>query len=421
MLRLYSLIYAIALFLVFPFELRKRPANLWRKWLRERFGGLKDPTSSSGDGASPLIWVHAVSVGEAIAAACFIRAFNKKHPEYRVVMSTVTDTGQKVARERLSGLGRVVYMPFDMAWTIRRAIRGLKPTIFVNMETELWPNLFNSLREAGIPVVVMNGRISEKSFRGYRKIRHFMKSVIKSVNMFCMQNEEYAGRIIELGADKENVEITGSFKFDVNVRDEVLQWTRALHGPVIVAGSTHAGEEELIVTVYRELRGRHHELNLVLAPRHPERFDEAERVLRSKGVAYVRRSALNTSGAGGLSGSVVLLDTVGELSSVYGVCDVAVIGGSFIRHGGQNPLEPAYWGKPVVCGPYMDNFPFIKEFYMEGAALEVKAEGLLEALAALIASPEGMKRMGEKARGMLMKNQGAVQKALRLVEEHIGV
>lgn len=418
---IYNLIYSAAMALLLPFEYMKRPAGIRRRWLSEKFGDVERQSGPPGKGWTtcriPTLWVHAVSVGEVIAASAFIKAFREKHPEYKIVVSTITDTGHKVAEERLKGLAGIIYMPFDLPFALRRAISRVRPSALVIMETEIWPNTFRTFREQGIPVVLLNGRISEKSFRGYRKIGWFMRKVLGGVALFCMQNETYAERIIAVGADNKKVIITGSFKFDIKVRDEILAWTKRLKGPVLVAGSTHRGEDELLVSVYNRLRKDFSGLNLIITPRHPERFDEVEGVLKAADVPYFRRSRI--SAGMDISGAAVLLDTVGELSSVYRVADVAVIGGSFIKHGGQNFLEPAFWGKPVVCGPYMENFPFVREFYDDGAAVEADNESLHDVLKDLLSSPEKRNLMGEKAKSLLNANQGAVDKALDALEKII--
>jgi 3-deoxy-D-manno-octulosonic-acid transferase len=220
--------------------------------------------------------------------------------------------------------------------------------------------------------------------------------------------------MISLGADRDNVINTGSFKFDVNVTVEEAGWARSLNGPVIIAGSTHRGEESLALEAYKGLIKKHEELVLIIAPRHPQRFDEVWDALRLEFPGSLRRSGLED--AEHISGAVVLLDTVGELSSVYRAADVAVIGGSFIPHGGQNPLEPAYWGKPVICGPHMDNFPFIKEFYDAGAALECSSETLEACIDSLLESSERRMEIGGRARDILVRNRGAVQKTIEVVE-----
>jgi 3-deoxy-D-manno-octulosonic-acid transferase len=418
---IYNLIYGAALAFVLPFEYRKRPAVIRKMWLAEKFGDIEKQYVPPSEGWTscriPTLWVHAVSVGEVIAASAFINEFKQKHPEYRIVVSTITDTGHKVARERLGGLAGVIYMPFDLPFALRRAISRVRPSVFVIIETEIWPNTFRTFREVGIPVVLLNGRLSEKAFAGYRRIRHFMKKVLEGVSLFCMQNEVYAKRITEIGADKSKVMVTGSFKFDIKLEDKKLDWTDCLSGPVVVAGSTHRGEDELLVSVYKRLKEDFGGLNFIITPRHPERFDEVEGILKSAGVPYFRRSLI--SGEMDIRGAAVLLDTVGELSSVYGAADVAVIGGSFIKHGGQNFLEPAYWGKPVVCGPSMENFPFVREFYDEGAAIETDNEGLYIVLKDLLSSPEKRRLVGEKAINLLNSNQGAVQKAVAALERII--
>jgi 3-deoxy-D-manno-octulosonic-acid transferase len=407
---LYSLLYAVALAFVFPFEYKKRPEGIRKRWLDEKMGHV--PLGATG----PCIWVHAVSVGEVIAAETFIKALKEKHPKLRIVVSTITDTGQAVARERLKGLAEAVYMPFDLVFILRRAISRLRPFLFIIMETELWPNAIWSMQSAGVPVLMLNGRVSEGSFKGYRKIKFFIRRVLKAVNVFCMQDEEYAGRMTELGAPRSRVKVTGSFKFDLSLPDRKPDWGELLKGPVIVAGSTHRGEEQMLISVYERLKTKVEDLTLIIAPRHPERFDEVEGLLKEKWLKYVRRSKLEESG---ISGMIVILDTIGELSGVYSLADVAVIGGSFVEHGGQNPLEPAYWGKPVVCGPHMENFPFIEDFYSSGAAVLSSRETLYDVLRDLVSSPEKCKSIGGAAAELLKKNQGAVERAIEVVERYL--
>jgi len=362
------------------------------------------------------VWVHAVSVGEVIAAETFIKALKKRYPDINVVVSTITDTGQKVAGERLRGIADTVYMPFDLDFIMRNAIKALKPRLFVVMETELWPNAIWGMQSANVPVVMLNGRISDSSYKGYSKLKIFMKNVLRHVNIFCMQDEEYARRITDLGAPADRVKVTGSLKFDISLSGHRPEWGGFIKGPVIVAGSTHRGEEDLIVVAYDKLRADFGDLNLVIAPRHPERFDEVEKLLKDRSIKYVRRSKLNESE---ISGTVVLLDTIGELSGVYAIADIAVMGGSFIEHGGQNPLEPAYWGKPVVCGPHMENFPFIDEFYAHDAAVQTSGGSLYETLRGLISSREKRESMGRAAGELLKKNRGALDRALDVVEEYL--
>ncbi len=407
---LYSLIYTLALAFIFPFEYRKRPESIRKRWLTEKLGRIR--TESSGSS----LWVHAVSVGEVMAADTFIKALKNKNPGLRVVVSTITDTGQKVAQSRLRGIAEVIYMPFDLSFAMKRAISKLRPSIFIIMETEIWPNAIWCMKGADVPVVILNGRISDNSFGRYRNIRFFMKYVFNCMDMMCMQDEEYARRIIAIGAPEDKVKVTGSFKFDIDLQGGKPAWGSQLKGPVMVAGSTHRGEESLLFSVYEKLKTEFGNLNLIIAPRHPERFDEIEELLKEKWLNYIRKTQMGDSE---ISGRVVLLDTVGELSVVYSLADVAVIGGSFIEHGGQNPLEAAYWEKPVVCGPHMENFPFTDEFYARGAAVRATKETLLDELRFLLRSPERRKAVGEEGAGLLKKNRGAVERAIAIVEGYL--
>ncbi len=412
---LYSLIYSLALVVVAHFEYMKRPIGIRKRWLSEKLGrvGL-----GGGDvpGGPETLWLHAVSVGEVLAAETFLKALLDRHPGLRVVVSTITDTGQRLAEERLSGTAKVIYMPFDLRVFIKRAIAAIKPTVFASMETEFWPNLLWCMKDAGVPVIVINGRISDDSYRGYRRIRFFVRGVIGAVSEFCMQDEEYRRRIVELGAPPERVTVTGSLKFDITLSSEPPSWAGLLNGPVLVVGSTHRGEDEIAVDAYCRLRQEFAGLNMVLAPRHPERFDEVEGLLRDRGVEYFRRSRLPS---GGMSGTVVLLDTIGELSGVYGAADVAVVGGSFVPHGGQNPLEPAYWGKAVVCGPNMWNFPFVEDFIRQGAVARAGEGELFGVLRELLSSPEKRQEMGMRAKHILDANRGATEKAVRAFEGYL--
>jgi len=421
----YSLLYTVALLALLPYEYFRRPKSLRRRWLRERCG-LTAPFSATGH--SSAIWVHAVSVGEVISAIPLIREIKGRYPSLRIVISTVTDTGQKLARERISDLAYPVYLPFDLALVLKKVIKSLKPRLFIVMETELWPNTFRVLRKEGIPILVVNGRISDRSFKGYKKIRFFIKEVVKWVDMFCMQEEVYKKRIRALGADEDRIMVTGNFKFDITPLDRIPEWSGSLRGPVIVAGSTHEGEEDLVVSVFMRLRNEHSELNLIIAPRHPERFHKVEDMLRAQGLPYIKRSEMSPRATdrgqeGGenqrLSGTIIILDTIGELAPAYGMAEVAIIGGSFASHGGHNPLEPAFWGKPVVCGPHMENFPFIQDFYTERAAIKTEEEGLYGVLNELLRSPEKRTTMGKKARLLYDEKAGAVHRAMEILELYL--
>jgi 3-deoxy-D-manno-octulosonic-acid transferase len=337
---LYTLFYIFALIVILPFEYYKRPREIRKRWLREKCGLYP---SSSVSCPSSFIWVHAVSVGEVMAAIPLLRKLKAAYPAKSIMLSTITDTGQKVAREQSPFGTRVVYLPFDIPAILKSMIEGMNPELFIIIETELWPNLLRILKKNRIPVILLNGRISAKSFRGYHMLSFFMKKVLSAVDAFGMQNEEYADRLKRLQADGRKIQVVGNFKFDADPPAHIPRWASFIGRPVIVAGSTHEGEEELIASAYTALRKEFPDLNLIIAPRHPERFGRVENMLRVQGMLFLKRSELaEKQKTNIIHGTIILLDSVGELAAVYGIAAVAVMGKSFRGYGGQNPLEPAY-------------------------------------------------------------------------------
>ncbi|WP_333652854.1 3-deoxy-D-manno-octulosonic acid transferase [Dissulfurispira sp.] len=446
----YSILYLIALLFLFPFEYLKRPKELRKRWIRERFGLYKTTLQHSNTPVSS-VWIHAVSVGEVIAAVPLIKKIKERHPATEVIVSTVTDTGQKIAREKAGDTARIIYMPFDLPLSIKNAANRFNPSIFIIMETELWPNAIRTLNKLNVPVLLMNGRISEKSFIGYKGIRFFIKNTLRDMSLFCVQNELYADRLKALGAKPEKVRVIGSLKFDTGHSSPVPEWTKIFRRQkgtvpdlrteqsevvesglspnrqqiidnnkefVIVAGSTHRTEEDIILDAYIKLKKDFPETNLIIAPRHPERFKEVEELIKKKELEYIKRSDV-TGHESRVTGVVILLDVIGELSSVYSACDVAIMGGSFIEHGGQNPLEPAYWGKAIVCGPHMENFPFIDDFYRGGGALKVNAENLYQTVKELLNSQEKILSMGKIAKELYEKNAGATDRAMEIIGKYL--
>jgi len=416
---IYSIIYSIAVIFLLPFEYFRRPKEIRKRWLRERFGGELEGFRKEGQ--SGIIWIHAVSVGEVMAATPLLKGLKEKYPSKAIIFSTVTDTGQKVAREMATEGTKIVYLPFDIPQIMNSVVKKVMPEILIVIETELWPNLYRAFKQNGIPIILLNGRISENSFRGYRKISFFMKKVLSCVDFFGMQNQEYAGRLRSLGVPAARVKSIGNFKFDARPSPLIPEWTERIHGQVMTAGSTHDGEEDLITSVYTALRKDFPDLNLILAPRHPERFQNVEEMLKSKGVSFVKRSDLNTEQTKPqtLTGTIILLDTIGELSAIYGISDIAIIGKSFRGSGGQNPLEPAYWGKPVICGPHMENFPVIRDFFKAGAAIEVDENNLYAKLKELLLHPEKAREVGLRGHEIYRKNAGAVKAAMEIVARYL--
>ncbi len=418
MFLLYTIIYIFVLIFILPFEYLKRPKELRKKWLREKFGffNLSFTTYSSS-----YIWVHAVSVGEVMASIPFLGGLKENYPSRKIILSTITDTGQKVAKEKAPQGVITVYLPFDIPFIIERVLKKVNPEILILIETELWPNLLKKFKGENIPIILLNGRISEKSLRGYQKISFFMKKVLSYVDFFGMQNEIYAERIKKFDINSNKISNLGNFKFDITPSSYIPEWIKKIQNPIIIAGSTHEGEEDLLSSVYVDLKKDFSDLNFIIAPRHPERFKEVEEMLKAKGIKFIKRTALNGehNASQKINGTIIILDTIGELSSVYQISDIAIIGKSFYGYGGQNPFEPAFWGKPIICGPHMENFPIIQDFYKEGAAIEVQKETLYFKLKELLLNPEKSKDIGSKAKELYQKNSGSVGRALGVIQRYI--
>jgi 3-deoxy-D-manno-octulosonic-acid transferase len=420
---IYSLLVAAAILIGSPWFLYQ--ALRHRKYLgslRERLGRL--PVSFNLD-AEPSIWIHAVSVGEVLAARPVISSLRERHPGLRLFVSTTTRAGQQVARRQVQDADGVFYFPFDFARVVRRVLDVVRPRLFVTVESEIWPHVLRECRRRGVRTAVVNGRISSRSFPRYRLARPFFGRVLADVDRFCMQDDESARRIIEMGADPARVVVTGSLKFDAAAatpsgargRDRALRFFRvARDRPVFVAGSTMRGEEPAVLRAFRRVKTTAPEALLVLAPRHAERFDEAVHLARGEGFATVRRSDLAIDDEP--RADVVVLDTIGELAQLYQLATVAFVGGSLVPTGGHNILEPAVFGRPIVFGPSMTNFAEIaRQFLAHGAAVQVHSERHFEdALVELLADPVRRASLGAAARALVDANRGAKDRTLEALE-----
>jgi 3-deoxy-D-manno-octulosonic-acid transferase len=392
--------------------------------LSQRMGYL--PVSFNLDGEES-IWIHAVSVGEVLTARALISDLKRRYPHLRVFLSTTTLSGQQVARRNVQDIDAVFYFPFDLTFIVRRTLRLVKPRVFIMMETEIWPNLLRACKALGVATVMVNGRISSRSYPRYRLVKPFMRHVLTHVDKFCMQSEESARRIIDIGADPGRVTVTGSLKFDsLDVpgastiegrgQNRVLRYFRMSPGrPVIVAGSTMRDEEEPMLQAFRRLKSSVNNPLLVLAPRNPERFGEVLQLARSHAFVTVRRSDLPIDAEP--RAEVVLLDTIGELAQVYQIATAVFVGGSLVDTGGHNILEPAVFGKPIVFGPHMQNFAEIAEaFVAQDAAVQIShPRQLEEALLALLTDPVRRARLGAAARALVESNRGAKEKSLAVI------
>ena len=421
-LLIYKILYIMVALFLLPREYFKRPSQLRSRWIREKFGFFK-ALDEKIQNKKPKIWIHAVSVGEVISVQSLIKKLSEN---YEIILSTITDTGQRVAEDRFKDYPvRVIYMPFDTSCALRRTLTVFNPSALILTETELWPNLIY-LSSKKMPVILVNGRLSNNSFKGYRKIRFFIKHLLKSMSLICVQEKEHKERFIELGADKEKIHVTGNMKFDIELKEINFQWESIIPHPVILAGSTHDPEEEFILNAYLNLNIKS---TLIIAPRHPERFGTVEKMIRNKIEEVsieINFSKLSDLTSNSLSYNksqaesfIILVDQMGILGSLYRVCDIAIIGGSFIPHGGQNPLEPAYWKKPIICGPYMHNFPFIEEFLKQEACLITDKDGLTYLLSALVKSSKKMQEIGQRAYEIFLKKSGATEKTLKLLKNII--
>ncbi|HEV7859789.1 MAG TPA: 3-deoxy-D-manno-octulosonic acid transferase [Pyrinomonadaceae bacterium] len=395
------------------------------KGLRERMGTLPAIVT----GGRPVIWLHCVSVGETQAARPLALALLERFQGHALVVSTTTLTGQQVAREVFQERANAVfYFPFDWSWSTRRALRAVNPSAVLIMETELWPNFLRECRARGIPVALVNGRLSENSFRRYKLIRGFMRRVVDSLSLALMQTEADAARLLALGLRPERVLVSGNVKFDggTNPSEQVLTMEfKKRFGfddgrPLIVAASTHAPEERIIIAAFKELQSSLGPTcaRLLLAPRHPERFAEAATLLDASGLAWARRShALAPEDA---ARDVILLDSIGELRAVYLLASIVFVGGSIARTGGHNVLEPAAAGACVLTGHHTYNFAAITKAFIEAHALlqlpavteSEAAPVLAHALEELLTDDEWRRGFGERARIVLEQNRGATQRTI---------
>ncbi len=395
-----------------------------RRGLRERFGFYAADRLAPLEGKK-VIWVHAVSVGETRAAAPLVKSLKSRFPDRALVLTNVTETGHKVA-QGIAGIDLCLYFPYDFAWTVNRVFRQLQPELVIIVETEIWPNFIRAAGRAGVPSVLVNGRISDRSFPRYRWLRFFIQPVLGEFSLLCMQSPLDSERIVAMGAPAGRVEVTRNLKFDMQTggldHGEPASVRRKFglpaDGRVFVAGSTHAGEEEQVVEVYRRLLENGLDLVLVLVPRHPERCRAVGELLTSRNLSFVRRSELDETPAPLLAGSVLLVDTVGELLRFYAAADLVFVGGSLVPVGGHNVLEAALLKKPVLFGPHMHNFKEISRLLAEaGGGIEVAgSEELYSTAAGLLGDPERCRAMGAKGHALLQQNRGATERTLQAIE-----
>ena len=399
-----------------------------RRGLPQRLGLSAEKASpQSGDRTAGVIWIHAVSLGEVVAVVPLVRDLRRRYPSARLIVSTVTETGREAVEQRLQGLAEHRYAPLDFPWVVNQVIDRLRPILYIFVETELWPNLLRSLHRRNIPSMLVNGRLSTRSFNRQRLpvVRKFYREMLNLITCCLMQSQRDAERIVELGAEPARVRCTGNIKFDQPLPQPTSQGTglsKTLLGltgeeQLWVAGSTHAGEEEAIVSAYRSLHAEFPYLLLVLAPRHIERVQQVEDMVRSKGLRVARRSVGETGHLSGSGPRVLILDTRGELALLYREALIAFVGGTLAPIGGHNLLEPAVWGKPVLFGPHVDHCAEVANLLTQahGGRMVQDEQDLLGTLRNLLRDPEVLQRMGQAAQQVVADNQGAVQRTADII------
>jgi 3-deoxy-D-manno-octulosonic-acid transferase len=426
MYTLYSVLLALGVLVASPFWIYK--ALKEKKYIasfRQRLG-WKLPEVVL---AHKPVWIHAVSVGEVLAAKCLISALQKTQVQSPIILSTITITGQSLAKQEVRGAAAIFYFPFDWNFCVQRFLERFQPRAVILMEKEIWPNFMKACSRRRVPVFLANGRLSEKSFARYSRIKRFMRDLLRRFEAIGVQTHEDRRRFLELGAIDEQVKVTGNLKFDfpfpdIKGQSDLLGWIhRALvldsESQVIVVGSSMKGEELLFLTAFRRVQSDVPEARLILAPRHPERFAEVAMLLRESGIPFRRRSQHN--GAESLPGArILLLDTIGELRAVYSLASVAVIGGSFLPFGGHNLLEPAALGKAIVFGPEMSNFAEMSRLFLhEHAARQTSIDSLPRALTELLQNAKARNLLGHNALSTFRQNQGATQNTLDFLKSRI--
>ena len=414
---LYSVLLLAVLVVGAPYWLvRMATSGRYRAGLAGRLGFLPEGLRSAVAGRK-VVWLHAVSVGEVMAASALIRELQVALPQWVIAISTTTATGQQLARERFSE-SPVFYLPLDFKFAVRRYLRVLRPRMVVLMESELWPRLLLECKAQGVPVAVVNARVSDRSFPRYMRLRRLWRPLLEEVSLFLAQSEETAERLRRIGAPAERVRVTGNLKYDVRAGGESAL-TEMLRGRldgdarVVVCGSTADGEERMLLEAWPAVLAAEPGAVMVLAPRHPDRFRAVAELVEERGLAVVRASEFRERQAAVVAGSVFLLDTIGDLASVYALGSVAFVGGSLVTKGGQNPLEAARFGVPVVMGPSYENFREIVESMEEARAIcVVTASELSKVLEGMLRDRGAAVAMGERGRAVFEAQAGATARTV---------
>jgi len=421
---LYNSLLTLGLILSSPFfGFKLITTSHYRKGLSQRLGICSKDVFKKVVDEKPL-WIHAASVGEVLGSLPVIEGIRQINPELPILLSTMTATGNHMAKERASGVRAITFFPLDHPWVVRRTISLVNPRAFLMAETEIWPNFLMELGRRGIPAMLFNGRISTRSFQWYKRFRFFFASPLATISIFCMQSSLDAQRIIEMGANPERVTVSGNVKFDQQPpeitqkeRETLLQTLGLRAGqPILIAGSTHRGEEEFMLKVLHRLSPEYPDLVLILAPRYLERVKEVEVLLKRERIPWKRKSQLQARGERE-GAAVILLDTLGELSKLYSLGTLIFVGGSLVRVGGHNILEPLFFKKPVFFGPFMDHFREISdEVLRRGAGFQIReVEEMVFHAKTLLDDISLKANMGKCGFEIIQHNRGATSKTLETI------
>jgi len=403
-------------------------AGKYRKSILQKLGG-KQSEILSGLKKAPRVWIHAVSVGEVTAAAPIVASLKKKRPDLEIIFSTSTETGQDMAKKFIKGAAVFIYFPLDIPVVVNKVIEMTSPDVFVLVETELWPNFLNSCKKHGIKILMVNGRISPRSYRRYRLTGFLWKRVLKNVDGAGMISPVDARRLNDIGMDSTKIKVLGNAKYDglasmvsAELREEIYRRCNALADEkFLVAGSTHPGEDEIIIRVYKKLVERYPDFKMILVPRHIERTRDVVELLKQAGFDDVIKLSDMNSGRKRNEEQIIVVDVIGELFKIYSLASVVYCGGSLVPKGGQNILEAAAWGKVIFYGPFMEDFSQEKTLMEEaGCGITVRSEEeLLKGIIQILDNPEEMKTRGEKGKAVVLANIGASAGYADLISEHI--
>lgn len=423
------LFYTLLLYFLTPLILarllwRSRRAPAYARRWGERFGFV--PVISD---KQCVIWVHAVSVGETLAAVPLIKSLQAKYPQAQLVVTTTTPTGSEQVSKVFGTSVYHVYAPYDLPDVLARFFSRVKPSMLIIMETELWPNLIGKCRRVGVPVVVANARLSEKSAAGYQKVAWLMRAMLADISLVAAQTAADGERFVSLGLARNNLSISGNIKFDLDLSEQVrdqaaalkAQWQNGGDRPIWLAASTHQGEDDLVLNAFAAIIEQQPNTLLVLVPRHPERFDDVASLSVTRGFSVTRRSEKNASGTdpAGPNTQILIGDTMGELLAFCGASDIAFIGGSLVPVGGHNLIEPAAWGIPIVTGPHLFNFTEVADKLAEAGGMRIceNSEQLADAVLELLNKSDQYQAMAEAAHSVAESNRGALDRLVKSLSE----